>query len=96
MGFVADIWGANKAADATTDAAKIATNEQKRQYDLTRSDQMPWMQTGKWALGQLQNAMQGDFSGFYNSPARLLLHQDLQLQSAHQPVLQSHARHSWA
>jgi hypothetical protein len=60
--------GAKSAAKAQTQAADQATAEQRRQYDLTRADQMPWLDTGKWALGQQKNALTGDWSGFYNSP----------------------------
>lgn len=60
--------GAKDAAKAQTKAADQATAEQRRQYDLTRSDQMPWLQTGTWALDQQKKAMMGDWSGFNQSP----------------------------
>lgn len=60
--------GSKDAAKTQAKSADMATAEQKRQYDLTRSDQLPWMDAGKWALGQQQNLMKGDYSGFYNSP----------------------------
>jgi hypothetical protein len=41
------------AASAAGDAAAIA--EQRRQFDLSRSDQMPWLQAGGAALGRLQD-----------------------------------------
>lgn len=36
-------------------SAKYAINEQRRQFDLTRQDQMPWLQAGQNALGRLQD-----------------------------------------
>lgn len=68
MGFIADAWAANKSASATEKASKQSLAEQKRQFDLSRSDQMPWLDTGKWALGQQKNALTGDWSGFMQSP----------------------------
>lgn len=69
------VYGANKQAGAAKDSAKASQKatdatiaEQKRQFDLSRSDQMPWLDTGKWALGQQQAALKGDWSGFQNSP----------------------------
>lgn len=56
------------AAKAQTQAADQATAEQQRQYDLSRQDQMPWLQTGTWALDQQKKALGGDWSGFQNSP----------------------------
>ncbi len=44
-----------KAAKKSAAAADAATAEQRRQYDLTRQDQMPWIQAGTNALTQLQN-----------------------------------------
>jgi hypothetical protein len=43
----------SKAADATQQSANAATAEAKRQYDQTRADQLPWLETGKSALDQL-------------------------------------------
>lgn len=57
-----------RGADAQERASQAATEEQRRQYDQTRQDLMPWMNTGGWALGQQQNFLQGDWSGFENSP----------------------------
>jgi hypothetical protein len=61
-----------KAAQGATNAqvagqqASIA--EQKRQYDLSRADQMPWLNAGKGALGQMQTLNSGDYSSFNASP----------------------------
>lgn len=41
---------ANKAAAAQTAAAQMQIDEQRRQYDQTRSDLEPWMETGQSAL----------------------------------------------
>ena len=45
-----------------------AIEEQRRQYDQTRQDQMPWLNAGTWALDQQKAVLQGDYSGFQNSP----------------------------
>lgn len=42
---------AKSAANASQAAADAATAEQRRQYDLARQDQMPWLQAGTKALG---------------------------------------------
>ena len=68
MSFIADAWSANKAAGAQKDASKKSIAEQKRQFDLSRADQMPWLQAGSAALGQMQALNKGDFSQFYQSP----------------------------
>jgi hypothetical protein len=75
LGAGAAIYGASKSskaakqsANAQVQAADTATAEQRRQFDLSRNDQMPWLQTGTWALDQQKKALQGDWSGFNNSP----------------------------
>lgn len=68
MGFIADVWSTNKQADAQKSASKKSLAEQARQFDLSRADQMPWLQAGTSALGQQQALMNGDFSKFYSSP----------------------------
>jgi hypothetical protein len=60
--------GAKSAANTQAKSADAATAEQRRQYDLSRSDQMPWLTAGKGALGDIQNLNNGDFSKFTNSP----------------------------
>jgi hypothetical protein len=42
---------ANKAADAQSDAAQLGIDEQKREFDLSRGDLMPWLTAGQSALG---------------------------------------------
>lgn len=45
----------NQANNATNAAANAATEEQRRQYDLSRGDNAPWLATGKSALSELAN-----------------------------------------
>lgn len=52
---------ANKGNQATID-------EQRRQYDQSRQDQLPWLQAGTGALAQMQALNSGDFSSFKQSP----------------------------
>lgn len=59
---------ASQGAQAQTNASNAAIDEQRRQYDLTRQDQAPWLQAGQQALGQQQAFLSGDWSGFQNSP----------------------------
>lgn len=61
--------GAGKAAGISAGAADRATAEQSRQYDLSRADQMPWLDVGReQGLYSLRDIAKGDMSGFYNSP----------------------------
>lgn len=41
---------ASKGVDAQTNASLAATDEQRRQYDQTRTDMMPWLDAGTGAL----------------------------------------------
>lgn len=59
---------ANRGAQAQQDASQAAIAEQQRQFDLTRQDQAPWLQAGTDALGKQQSFLNGDWSGFQNSP----------------------------
>lgn len=43
----------NKAADATGAAAASATAEQRRQFDISNTNQQPWLTTGSSALQKL-------------------------------------------
>lgn len=72
---IAGAWGANeqskageKGADAQRDASDAATAEERRQYDQTRTDQMPFMQAGYDALDLQKKFLAGDWSGFQDSP----------------------------
>lgn len=68
VGAVGSNRAAGKAADAQGAANQAAIDEQRRQYDQTRQDQLPFLNSAYTALG-IQNAMLGgDFSQFYNSP----------------------------
>lgn len=60
--------GAQKGIDATNAATMAGIDENRRQFDLTRNDQLPWLQAGQGALGQLQALNSGNYSGFMNSP----------------------------
>lgn len=60
--------GAQGAANAQERANQLAIEEQRRQYDLTRGDLMPYMEYGQQAIPALQRLMSGDYSGFENSP----------------------------
>lgn len=58
----------DRAAQLQAEAAKAATDEAKRQFDLSREDLAPWRQQGVTALNRLGAASAGDMSGFYTSP----------------------------
>lgn len=75
MSFVADIFGAKsaakgqqKAADAAKQAAEASLAEQRRQYDQSRSDMMPWIDAGKNALNTITQLNAGDYGSWQNSP----------------------------
>jgi hypothetical protein len=55
--------GARDASDASVAGIREGIAEQRRQFDLSRSDQLPWMQAGTAALGRLQ-----DPTAFTKSP----------------------------
>ena len=59
---------AKDAARAQGAAADAATAEQRRQYDQTRTDMMPWMNAGTSALAQMQRWNSGDTKDFFNTP----------------------------
>lgn len=58
---------AKKAAGATSSANDAAIAEQQRQFDLTRQDQMPWLESGRNALARQNAFLAGDTSGFENA-----------------------------
>jgi hypothetical protein len=60
--------GAKKAARAQERANQAAIAEQRRQYDTTRADLMPWLEKGGNALTRLDNFSEGDMSDFQTSP----------------------------
>lgn len=59
---------AKNAADAQTDAANQSIAEQQREYNQSRTDQMPFLQAGYGALDKENALLNGDYSGFQNSP----------------------------
>jgi hypothetical protein len=59
---------ANKGNKAAQQGQQGGIDEQRREYDQTRQDQMPWLNAGSWALDQRKAALMGDWSGFENSP----------------------------
>jgi hypothetical protein len=59
---------AKKAAGAQSDAANAANAESARQFDLSRQDQMPWLDAGQNALNLQQQYLAGDTSGFDKAP----------------------------
>lgn len=58
----------NRAANAAQQGAQAQIQEQRRQYDLSRADQQPFMAAGYDALDRQRAALDGDFTGFQNSP----------------------------
>lgn len=68
VSVVGGILGNKKSSKAQTDANALAIAEQKRQFDLTRADQLPFLQTGYKANDQISAALSGDLSGFQSSP----------------------------
>lgn len=65
---VMDNRAAGKAASASQKGYDAATEEQRRQYDLSRADQQPWLQEGGNALARLASASNGNFDSFKASP----------------------------
>jgi hypothetical protein len=68
VGGVLSSKGAEKGADAQTRASMAATEEERRQYDQTRQDQMPFLEAGYGALKRQEAVLGGDYSGFESSP----------------------------
>lgn len=52
-GATINAFSANKASNAQVQSAKDANSEAAREYDQARTDQMPWLDAGRGALGQL-------------------------------------------
>lgn len=50
LGAGASAYAASKSSKAAQQASDAATAEQRRQFDMTRQDQMPWLQAGNAAL----------------------------------------------
>lgn len=70
MGFVKDAFNgitgktgakaAEKAGQMQADSSKYAADIAQKQFEQTRQDQMPWLNAGKNALGQLQDYVGAD------------------------------------
>lgn len=60
--------GSRSAARAQQQANQAGIDEQRRQFDLTRQDQMPWLDAGRSALGRLSMASEGNLSAFQMDP----------------------------
>jgi len=58
MSFIADMWGASKAASASKDAANTASATELQMFDQARADEAPWRDAGGKAL-TLQQALLG-------------------------------------
>src|SRR5690606_14702966 len=65
IGGNAQAKASKKAAQLQYDAAQQGIAEQRREYDLTRSDYQPWITTGTQALGG-----QGDLLGLNGADAQ--------------------------
>lgn len=59
---------AKKGAAAGNAATQATIDEQRRQYDLTRKDQLPFLEAGYDSLRRQNAFLSGDMSGFENSP----------------------------
>lgn len=59
---------AGRAAGAQAAGNRAAIAEQQRQYDQTRQDMEPWRLAGADALQRQTAFLNGDWSGFQNSP----------------------------
>lgn len=65
MSFLKDAWNgiigktaaqaSEKAGQMQADASKYAADISQKQFERTREDQMPWLEAGKKALGELQD-----------------------------------------
>lgn len=81
----ASLYSANRQSSAARDAARAqqqgaeaATEEQRRQYDLTRADQRPFLEAGYGALDRQESILNGDYSGFMNSPDYVYARDEMQ------------------
>lgn len=68
VGAVGQAYAANKGAKAQQAASNSAIAEQRRQYDQTREDNMPWLEAGRGALDRQNAFLAGDYSLALNSP----------------------------
>lgn len=56
------------AARAQERATQAGIDEQRRQFDLSRQDLMPWLESGRAGLNDLNALAAGDMSRFYTDP----------------------------
>lgn len=59
---------AKKGAAAGNAATQATIDEQRRQFDLTRKDQQPFLEAGYDSLRRQNAFLNGDWSGFQSSP----------------------------
>lgn len=85
VGVAAGVYSASRqsraardSARASSDATQASIDEQRRQYDLTRQDQRPFLEAGYDALGRQQRILDGDYSQFENSPDYLYARDEMQ------------------
>lgn len=57
-----------KGASTQARASREATEENRRQFDITQQNLQPWLKAGSAALDKQNAFLNGDWSGFYNSP----------------------------
>lgn len=68
VGGVMQSNAAGDAADAQKGAANAAIAQQQLNYNRTQTNLQPYMDAGTNALGLMNQANSGDYSGFNNSP----------------------------
>lgn len=68
LGTIGDMYSANKAAKAQQKAANDAIAEQRRQFDTTQANMQPWLTAGSNALTRQQDVLDGNYTGFMQSP----------------------------
>lgn len=73
---------ARSAANASQQATDATIAEQQRQYDLSRADQQPWLQTGQSALSQLAGLYGLGSGGGANSSTYAFLQANPQAREA--------------
>ncbi|WP_332823562.1 hypothetical protein [Stutzerimonas kunmingensis] len=67
-----------RGQDAQREASEASIEEQRRQYDLTRQDQMPFLEAGYDSLGRQQAFLDGDRSGFENDAGYLFNREEME------------------
>lgn len=67
-----------RGQEAQQEASEASIAEQRRQYDQTRTDQLPFLEAGYGALDRQEAVLGGDYSGFMNSPDYLYARDEMQ------------------